>query len=484
MRTWAWAVLAAAGLGFMLLTYHEWVRTDPEAPGAFGLLFVGDGEPAGKLEVGTVVSTRLRYLPVDPTVEAMLKGAQTAMASGARSIEAQVRPKLIELPVDEMRLLVAWLREGRMPEPGRDELLADSRTSLGNHPEVSGRPFEVVGVLQPSVAMFADSYLIPKREPSAEIFPDGDPAVHRATMVRMSAAEFSDRKNLIKAMEAYPPKRFAAIRPTVRLEPKAFYAYLAGQCLFLLGGTGLLIGLYRWMAERANSRILGPPLRELAGRPRLLWGVHLAYFGLYVLGALVIHRLPILQTIFMGAVGQEVGGGGKGPLAVAGAAYGSGNMLYAAVVTFLINFPLGSFAMISLPSMIVPGCGALLAAFRAGLWGLLLGPSEATLGWAMLAHSGTLLLEGGGYILATFFALLIPVYLLRPEPSAEELAVIDAELDQLDPLEPDPPVMKETMLRRLGRAVVLNLRSQVLVALVLAVAACYEAVEVILMAGL
>jgi hypothetical protein len=69
------------------------------------------------------------------------------------------------------------------------------------------------------------------------------------------------------------------------------------------------------------------------------------------------------------------------------------------------------------------------------------------------------------YILATFFALLIPVYLLRPEPSAEELAVIDAELDQLDPLEPDPPVMKETMLRRLGRAVVLNLRSQVLVAL-------------------
>ena len=125
--------------------------------------------------------------------------------------------------------------------------------------------------------------------------------------------------------------------------------------------------------------MLGPPLRELATRPRLLWGVHLAYFGLYVLGAIIIYQLPMLQTVMMAAVGQAIGGG-KGPLAVAGAAYGSGNMLYAAVVTFLINFPLGSFAMISLPSMIVPGCGSLLAAFRATLWGLLLGPSEAASG--------------------------------------------------------------------------------------------------------
>ena len=267
----------------------------------------------------------------------------------------------------------------------------------------------------------------------------------------------------------------------MRLEPKAFFAYLAGQCLFLLGGTGLLIGLYRWMAGRFGSGMLGPPLRELAARPRLLWGVHLAYFGLYVLGALVIDQLPMLQTVMMAAVGQAIGGG-KGPLAAAGAAYGSGNMLYAAVVTFLINFPLGSFAMISLPSMVIPGCGALLAAFRATLWGLLLGPSEAGLARAMLAHSGTLLLEGGGYILATFFALLVPVYLLRPEQGAEK--PVDAGFGELDQDEPTSPQARDTMVRRLGRALGLNLRAQVLVALVLAVAACYEAVEVILMAGL
>ena len=242
-----------------------------------------------------------------------------------------------------------------------------------------------------------------------------------------------------------------------------------------------MIGLYRWLAGRFDSSVLGPPLRELATRPRLLWGVHLAYFGLYVVGALVIYQLPILQTVMMAAVGQAIGGG-KGPLAVAGAAYGSGNMLYAAVVTFLINFPLGSFAMISLPSMIVPGCGSLLAAFRATLWGLLLGPSDAALVWGMLAHTGTLLLEGGGYILATFFALLVPVYLLRPGQGVEKR--VEADFGELDEGEPSSPRARDTMVRRLGRALGLNLRAQLLVALVLALAACYEAVEVILMAGL
>ena len=61
-------------------------------------------------------------------------------------------------------------------------------------------------------------------------------------------------------------------------------------------------------------------------------------------------------------------------LAVAGRAYGTGNMLYAAVVTFVINFFLGSLAMITIPSLIIPGCGGLLAIFRATSLGSLARP--------------------------------------------------------------------------------------------------------------
>jgi hypothetical protein len=218
----------------------------------------------------------------------------------------------------------------------------------------------------------------------------------------------------------------------------------------------------------------------MARRPRLLWGVHLAYFGLYVLGAIIIQGFPDLHTVMMAAVQGELSSQGKGPLAIAGRAYGTGNMFYAALVTFLINFPLGSFAMISLPSMIVPGCGVLLATFHATVWGLLLGPSIVSLTWGMLAHTGTLLLEGEGYILATFFALLIPVYLFGQGQVVEKPIV----LDEIDDPQAAPTIKKNSAWTRFVSAVVLNLKANVLVAIVLAVAALYEAVEVILMARL
>jgi hypothetical protein len=64
------------------------------------------------------------------------------------------------------------------------------------------------------------------------------------------------------------------------------------------------------------------------------------------------------------------------------------------------------------------------------------------------------LLEGEGYVLATVFAVLVPVYLFRSEPDA-------------------------TIGSRYGRALVINLKGNLLVLGVLAVAAVYEAIEVI-----
>ena len=225
--------------------------------------------------------------------------------------------------------------------------------------------------------------------------------------------------------------------------------------------------------------VLAEPLQELAHRPRLLWGVHLIYFGLFVVAAVAIYQLPALNTVLMAAVQGELSSKGNGVLAVAGRAYGSGSMIYAAVVTLIVNFFLGSLAMITLPSMIIPGVGALLAAFRATFWGLLLGPSQVTLAYLMRAHSGTLLLEGEGYILAAFFALLIPIYLFGSSAPLQQAAVADL-------LELEPAASEEQASitwSRFKHAVVLNLKANVLVAIVLVVAACYEAFEVISMAG-
>ncbi len=480
MSNWAWAAPAVIGLSLMTQSYTRLLRDDPEAPWASGFLCIGEGGATRPLHLGTRISTRLRYLPASELAQAMLNGLGSAIPGTKAVVEARLRPRLIELPRDAVSSLVMRLREGRLPKPGKDEVIAGSQAPAEDHLSVAGRTLKVVGVLQPCVALLADSYLLPKHGSSDAFFPAGESEVRPVEIFDLEGASFSKREILAQVTDAFPGDSFIVQAPEVRSNPRGFALYLSGQALFLLGGTGLLIGLYRWLSSRMTWAVLAGPLHELAHRPRLIWGVHLVYFGLFVLGALVISQLPALNSVLMAATQGALRSKGNGVLAIAGRAYGSGNMIYAALVTFVVNFFLGSLAMITLPSLIIPGCGALLAAFRATLWGLLLAPSQVTIAYAMMAHSGTLLLEGEGYILAAFFALLIPIYLFgstAPLPKS-----ISAGLSDFDPEAAEKP--RTTAWSRFKQAAVLNLRANVLVAIVLVVAACYEAFEVITMARL
>ncbi len=222
----------------------------------------------------------------------------------------------------------------------------------------------------------------------------------------------------------------------------------------LLGGSGLAIGLFTRWAGRARGRWLAPPLAEIRQRRRLFCAVHAIYFGLCLVGMLVMYELPEVQKSMLLMVGGQIEEY-SGVLGVAARAYQSRNIALAAGVTLGINFLLGSFAMITLPSIFLPGIGVLVAFWRALLWGILLAPTYLTLSGRMLPHSWTLLLEGEAYILAAFFALLIPIDLFRPQAGASAG-------------------------KRYARAIVLNLKGNLLVLLVLALAALYEATEVIL----
>jgi hypothetical protein len=183
--------------------------------------------------------------------------------------------------------------------------------------------------------------------------------------------------------------------------------------------------------------------------------VHLVYFGLVIVGSLFIYAAPEVQVVLMGKV-REAFATSDNPLGVAGKAYLSGNIPLAAAVTLAVNFLLGSLFYITLPSIFFPGVGGLLACLRALVWGVILAPATPTLAFAMLPHSLTLLLEGEGYILATLFGILIPVHLVSRR-------------------------LGGNVVTRFGRALLLNLKAQIWIALVLGVAAIYEAIEVILM---
>jgi hypothetical protein len=165
--------------------------------------------------------------------------------------------------------------------------------------------------------------------------------------------------------------------------------------------------------------------------------LNVGYYGLVALAMLYVALVdPSLQERLMSDVQASLT---EGSLEMVGGIYLSGNVVGAALLTFLIN----------------------LAAYRALLWGSLLAPTTAELALVMIPHSLTLVLEGQSYVLAVFAAYLHGMAFLRPR----SMGLASHREGYL------------AGLRMTGRV-------YVLVILVLAAAAVYEAIEVVAMVRL
>jgi hypothetical protein len=152
-------------------------------------------------------------------------------------------------------------------------------------------------------------------------------------------------------------------------------------------------------------------LQILRDNRRLYLAVNLIYYGLVVVGAVVVWSNPWLQRALMAMVKEAF----ESSLPSLVEAYLSGDFLSAVVQTFFINFFLGSLMVITLPACFFPPAGILIGFWRAFLWGLVLAPTTPQLALAMIPHGLTLLLEGQAYILAIFAACRLGQVLLWPE---------------------------------------------------------------------
>jgi hypothetical protein len=482
MRATSWLVVAVLGFGIMLGAYATRPRPTAGSPFAHGFLFVGPEPSKDTRLTGRVLPARLRLLPANDRAEAMLKAMERVVPDKSKRLQWELRRKLIVLPLGEAGLGADLLQSGRLPEPAHDEALAGAGPALPDRMDVDGRALSVVGVLRPEVSLPGDCLLVPSSECVRGLVPPGDPIVYDATVVALTPEQFHDRELLRELEAAFPSPTYTMLTPRGRLGSGMYYLYLAGQAALLLGGSGALIGLYPWLAGRLRRTWLTGPLQEMHLRPRLLWGVHLVYFGLMMATSVLIYHLPEVQALLLSHVRDQLSDS-DGLLGIAGKAYASGSILRAAGVTFAINVVLGALVIITVPSIIVPGIGAFPAAFRAILWGLLLAPTFVLDAFITLPHSGTILLEGEGYILATFFGLLVPIYLLGPGQAPIPKPLVAPDIDAV-PIEPAPPGPPATVLSRYGRAVLVNIQGGLLVAVILAVAAIWEATEVIVMRSL
>jgi len=183
------------------------------------------------------------------------------------------------------------------------------------------------------------------------------------------------------------------------------------------------------------------------------------YYGLVILGMIYVTYFdPGLQTTLLQAAGKAFT---EGPLSALGSAYDGGQVISAIVLTFLVNLFLGTLIEISVPALIIPFSGLLMGLLRASLWGLLLAPTTPNLAGPMIPHSLTLLIEGQAYVLA-----MLAVYIQG------KAFIWPAAYGQIGHLRG-----YVEGLRRTGGI-------YVLVTLALAVAAIYEALEVIFLAPL
>ena len=453
MRAWFWVIIASAGFGAMVMAYTWPGADDQRAAWSSGLIVIGPGMPAEKS--GDAIPVRMRLLSADDVAEILLFATGGLPPDKALGVKGQIRDKVIEVPMLIAGISSDLLQSGQMPEAGQNEVLAGAGLERRDTVNVGVHTLKVVGVLKPGLTFFANSYLIPPSAANDKLFSAAVPTVVDAWLVRSSAEEQRDVRGRKRWEAVFPPEKYAWVTAEERLEPRTYQLYLAGLAVFLLGGSGALIGFYRWLSAKIKSPILAGPLLEMKARPRLVWGVHLVYFGIVIGGSLLISAMPEAQLVLLATVRGAIASR-KSVLGIAGQAYQSGNVPFAAAVTFAINYLLGSLAYITLPSILVPGSAVLLASVRAVGWGLILAPLPRPLALGMLPHSATMLLEGEGYILATIFGLLIPIHVVKRS-------------------------LGGNLFTRFGRAVKLNFKAQIWIALVLAVAAIYEATEVILM---
>jgi hypothetical protein len=186
---------------------------------------------------------------------------------------------------------------------------------------------------------------------------------------------------------------------------------------------------------------------------RLYVGLNAAYYLGMLIASIFVAYHPFLQQQLLANLKANLA---HGFLSHVARAYQSGNMVAAALETFLVNSILGAFAWITLPSFLIPYSGVATGFYRAVMWGLTLAPTNRTLSLMMIPHSLCLLLEGQGYILAMFGSCLWGKWLIHPSRAGFSSA-------------------REAYLA--GAAV--NFRLYAVILPVLAIAAVYEAAEAI-----
>ncbi|WP_424355524.1 stage II sporulation protein M [Methanobacterium sp. MBAC-LM] len=177
------------------------------------------------------------------------------------------------------------------------------------------------------------------------------------------------------------------------------------------------------------------------------------YYGLVIVGMVIGLLYPPISTGTGGNISSQFSTVFPGLLQ----AIGAGDVIKVILTIFVFNSILGSFLAITVLNLI--GIGTLVFIYRPIMWGLIYAPTSPSATMLLIAVIPTLILEGAAYVIAFTASLDFVLAIAKPKALGEE-----------------------SRFKAWKKAWTYNLKSYVLVLIMLLVAAVVESVTLISLA--
>ena len=325
------------------------------------------------------------------------------------------------------------LASGRLPEPGKPEVLAGS-LARDEAFWIDDVQFTITGRLADSVSGFLFSYMLPHASDFGYLFPDA-PNTARGLLVisgetlleegilpdnpRQTSHNTSTETAVIEEdSNETDADKVAKVDEPLAVPPYTGGMLLAqqnvaklsifGLLLTALGGAVAHFSLFRLLQVR-GCRPLQAILDMIASRPSLYWGMHVLFYGVFFLSMYESISNPLLTYRITQYIQAVFSDGGLGYI---GEAYASGDVIAAAWPTFYNNYIEQTLGLTFMISLFPIPFGLIKNLMSFSLVGGALTPLWVGTSQAYILHSLTMVFELQGYIIACFAITAWPLHLI------------------------------------------------------------------------
>lgn len=401
------AGLGLAGLLVLFLSVGILNAERNTLPWKDALVVVDESPPWDGMEPAWVRPLPHESLPAPSPLWEELDAAFQATEDGRMVLEfldTENREQVLAIDT-AIDTLEPMLTSGRLPEAGRPEVLAGDLARWDSI-TLDGIEFTVVGRLTRGTSALVFGYLIPYAPEFDALFRDS-PDAQKAWFDRAGMARFVDMPQ-DEAMEILPEDA-EIIGGMTRAPTSVVAANILGIALIVASAAGFHVWLFRWMT-RLRIPIMGALFTAAAQWRRLFVAIHVVFYGLFIAVMIAGAAFPLANMLLMNVI---QGIFREGHLQYVGDAYASGNIVMAAAATFYNNYVQQTFLYTLVASIFIPFVGLLKTAASFALTGFGMAPIWSATIQLLPFHSITIAIELEAYVIACFAVTLWPIYVVK-----------------------------------------------------------------------